>query len=1022
MALSMPFLSNGFRILILAASWVIGIHFSFAQSYRIERIGTEKGLSQGSVYALLKNSRGFMWLGTQDGLNRYDGHTFKIYYSEPERQDALQGGFVNALIEAPNGDIWVGTDYGLNQYHRQTDTFSFVKTTTDTGNTKDAAMLSACTPFAVNEKAVWYWSENEGIIQYDYLKRSKSSILPAIDYRLGLLTTTNGTTFGNDGNLWVCLSEGLMQYDTLTRQANYYFSKHPNNLAGKPTVFYCIEHAKNGLIYVGYADGFIILNPRNGQIKYINQFLNKPLGEVYDIEESNNGALWLATGVNGVVSYTAEGNWQQWIHQRNNPNSLSNNTISTIYEANDGMVWVNPDPLGVNMMIGQGNKFESVRYVAEATQSLNDPNVRCLLDFNKNLIWVGTEQGGINVWDKNKKEVIAYLTYQSKKSTSLPSQSVNQFFRDQNNQIWIATYNGLAHYLGNGQFESFYPKDNQRLGHNIIRSLCDWKPNQLLVGTEHGLFIFDKDTHIFTSIKGLEGQNIIWLTLTDKHTIWLTPFNGGCLKGTIQNNQWVTTERILTYGNVLSLLPDPARKCLWLGSNNGLLKYKEGKIDKRFTVRDGLPNAYVYAVLADRQRNIWISTNKGLASFNPEKEQFRNYQLTDGLHGYEFNNKSYLIDSAGIFYFGGTTGFTYFRPEQVRTNTFQPKVQLTDFRVNERHYQADTYIGETTEIELDYNHSTFSVHFTALDFFSNGQNVYQYRLKGWETEWITTSNTFARYVRLPAEKYVFEIKAANSDGFWSDEIRQLSIFIKPPFWQTWWFRFIAFLSVLALGIGMYRWRILSIKRFQQERLDLVVKTQEAERKQLASELHDDLGMQLSTLQIYIAELENGQTDRAATLKPILEEAIVGIRQLVRDLNPKLLFEHGLRETIEDLTRKINASASVKLDLYWINFPDNLPEAVELNIFRIIQELVNNTLKHANASAIQLQFLARDAQLVIGYEDNGRGFEIKPFTSGFGLENIHNRIQLLKGKIHFDTAPNRGVIVTIEIPHLQNTSL
>ncbi|MEZ4904419.1 MAG: two-component regulator propeller domain-containing protein [Spirosomataceae bacterium] len=896
MTFDKPFPLFFFRLFIANGCWIMGLGISLGQTYRIEHIGTDRGLSQGSVYAHLKDSRGFMWFGTQDGLNRFDGHTFKVYYSEPDVSDALQGGIVNAIVEAPNGDLWIGTDYGLNQYHRQSDTFTFIPSSS-------SVELSSCTPFATNHHAVWYWSEKEGIIQYNYIKHKKKTILPAINYRLGLLTTTNGSAFGKDGKLWVCLTEGLMQYDTLSKKETYFFSRNPQNIVGKPTILYCVNHAKNGLIYLGYADGLLIFNPQNNQIKYINQVLNKPLGEVYGISESNDGGFWLATSSNGVLRYASDGTWQQWTHQKNNPNSLANNTISTVYEANDGIVWTNPDPLGVDAMIGYGYKFNSVRYVAEETQSLNDPNVRCLLSFNKNLIWIGTEQGGINLWDKNKQRITAYIIHDPKNPRSLPSQSINQFLRDRNDQVWVATYNGLGRYVGNGQFENFYLNGKHQIGQNIVRSIAEWKPNQLLIGTEYGLYVFHKHTHVFTPIKGLENQNIIWLSCTDNQTIWLTPFNNGCLKGSIKNNQWTTNEVVAKHGNVLCMLPDSARHCTWFGSSNGLLQYKNGEIIKRFTVKDGLPNSYIYATLTDRQHNIWISTNRGLASFNPEKQQFRNYQLSDGLHGYEFNNKSYLIDSSGVFYFGGTTGFTYFKPEEVRTSTFQPKVQLTDFWIDEKHYQNDMYIGETQSIQLHYDHNTFSIFFSALDFFSNGQNQYQYRLKGWENEWITTQNAFARYVRVPASDYVFEVKAANSDGFWSDDIRQLTIRIKPPFWQTWWFRLMAALGITALGALFYRWRILSLKQRQKQRLDLIIKTQEAERKQLATELHDDLGMRLSTLQIYVAELEKDQEKRTNQLKPVLEEAIRGIRQLIHDLNPKLLFEQGLHEALEDLIKK-----------------------------------------------------------------------------------------------------------------------
>jgi signal transduction histidine kinase len=549
--------------------------------------------------------------------------------------------------------------------------------------------------------------------------------------------------------------------------------------------------------------------------------------------------------------------------------------------------------------------------------------------------------------------------------------------------------------------------------------LAEWDPRHLLVGTENGLFIFDKTTKLFIQVKGLEGINILWVDCTKSGEIWLTRFNESCWKGTIRQNKWVPNECILVGGNVLCLLKDPKRNCYWMATNNGIFKYKNGKIEQKFSTKDGLANAYVYGLLLDQQQNLWLSTNRGLSSFNPDTQQFRNYQLTDGLQGYEFNNRSYLLDNDGVFYFGGTNGFTYFRPNEIRTSTFQPPIQLTQLEINDQPAKEKGYIGETDTLNLDFDQNTFSFRFVAIDYLSNGKNKYQYRLAGLEEAWNKTENDFVRYVRVTPGDYVFEVKAANGDGFWSDNVRRLHLTILPPFWQTWWFELITTIGFITAGVGLYRWRIRELKHQQQERLELVVKTQEAERKQLATELHDDLGMRLSTLQMYLSEMEPQQNSRIAQLKPILEEAILDIRNLLQDLNPKLLFECGLRAAVEDLEYKINVVNTLKFELLWFDFPEKLPEVIEINIFRMVQELVNNTLKHAKATHITLQFLQRNEQWVIVYEDNGRGFEPKPFSSGFGLQNIENRVQLLKGNLYLDTAPERGVHVTIEIPYQQN---
>ncbi|HAO48895.1 MAG TPA: hypothetical protein DCR35_06125 [Runella sp.] len=996
---------------ILFLVWYIGLSLPlFGQTYQIERIGTDKGLSQGSVYAMLKDSRGFMWFGTQDGLNRYDGHHFKVYYSDTDQPNALHGGFVNSMIEAPNGDLWLGTDYGLNLYQRQTDDFRFFP------SAPERKTPSACSPFAVRPPFVWYWSESEGIVKLNYDTQQKTVLLADVSYDLGLLSVSNATKFGKNGRLWVSLSEGLMQYDTSSRQMRYFFSKHPKNITGNPISILKILMTKEGLMYLSHSNGVTIFDPKTTDFKHITHLNGIELNEIYDLDESPDGDIWLATSSSGLFRLSKDGKAQQFIHQKNDNNCLSNNTISSVYISKDGLVWANPDPLGINLLIGTGKKFRSIKYVAEAQNSLSDPNVRTMIEMDKNQVWVGTEQGGINVWNKQTGLVEKCFKSDPANPRSVPSSSIYHFFRDTQQQLWIATYNGLAKYLGDGAFESYFLTTKKNMGDNIFRCLAEWDTAHLLVGTENGLFLFDKSKKIFIPIKGLENISILWIDQPTPGELWLTRFNEGCWKGTLRNHEWLPQATVLVGGNALALRKDAYRNCWWIATNNGLLNYQNGRIVQKFTAKDGLTNAYIYGLLLDSQHNLWLSTNRGLSSFNPDTRQFRNYHVSDGLQGYEFNNRSYMADSEGIFYFGGTNGFTYFRPNEIRTNTFQPQIQLTHFEINYQPAQLPQYIGETSELTLNADQNTFSLGFIAIDYLSSGKNNYQYRLVNLEDNWNTTPDNLVRYVQVPPGEYIFEVKASNGDGFWSDEVRRLKITVLPAFWQTWWFRLLNLLLLIGIGIGFYRWRIQQLQRQQRERLELIIKTQEAERKQLATELHDDLGMRLSTLQMYLSEIDISQNSRASKLTPLLNEAIADIRNLLRDLNPKLLFEEGLRVAVEEVNSKLNAVGLVKFELLWLDFPEKLPEVIEINLFRIIQELINNTLKHAEATHITLQLLQRDAHWVIIYEDNGRGFERQPLSSGFGLQNIENRVQLLKGQLHFDTAPQRGVHVTIEIPH------
>jgi signal transduction histidine kinase len=410
----------------------------------------------------------------------------------------------------------------------------------------------------------------------------------------------------------------------------------------------------------------------------------------------------------------------------------------------------------------------------------------------------------------------------------------------------------------------------------------------------------------------------------------------------------------------------------------------------------------------------------------------KNFTPNDGLQGYEFNGNAFMQAANGELYFGGVNGFNRFQPDRFRSSSFNPYVHIYSLTVNEESYNNDTYVGEADNIQLDYNQNTLSLEFAALDFTSYGKNIYQYQLSGYDERWVAAGQrNYVRYANLPPGDYTFQVRAANQDGHWSNHIRKLHIHIEPPFWRKLPF---LILLVLLLALAVLAWvrqRENAIRRQQADRLRLAYDIQEQVKKDIARDLHDEIGTRLATIKLYTTQLTQqvGETPAILSLRTtifnLINDTISDVRNLLRKLNPQTLEQHGYIAAVEELFSRVNASGIINAQ-FTINeladqsgAPDGdtrLPSDVELMLYRITQELLSNSLKHANAKNLELHLWQQTDRIMLIYQDDGQGFDherIKKESTGLGIGNIESRVAILGGRIAWQSQPGSGVRVTIE---------
>lgn len=1047
----------------LITGWILLIQFGWAQTappnrsaFRVDHIGINDGLRQGSVYSMLKDSRGFLWFGTQDGLNRYDGHHFRSFQpaSRPlpgqpiKRQSgSIRGVRILGIVEDPDGNLWIGTEEGLNRYDRRRDRFDcFMATGPD-----QKPLPSRTLPFFVDKTELLYLSDAEGLVRFDHRNWRKTILSAALplsqEYDL-----PNSTVCTPTGDVWVHAPRGLIRYNRHDRTLSRYFSDRPDNRFGPARTVFAFFIDTTDIAWLGTDTGLIRFDYRRNSYQSCDRPGKHPISAVYSIAPDRHGQLWLGTQRDGLLYFDKQSRRFGQVDTFTNASQrLSEFEVSKVYVDDLGIIWANVDPNGLARIIPDAflfdglTKHQSVGNISP-DQKLTDYTVRGFLEERFDRIWI-TTLNGIDVFNPRTKRIVQrYLTDQ--RPGSLPTHNMTRcIYRDPQRRIWVGAPGGVLAF--DAKKQTFKPVQSKiltnQVSDNYVRNLVSINDTTLVAATEDGLYSLNTARRRWSKLPVLDSVNIFSLWYDGPaRQLWVgTDLKGFCCYQ-LPDQPGVPWRKIrsgLPGYMVLHLRPDPARHRMWLATDQGLVALDPATgITSIYTIRHGLANSFVYGTLADAHNVIWFSTNRGISRLDPATGTIKNFDLNDGLQGYEFNGNAFLRTAAGELYFGGVTGFNRLRPEQFRQSSLRSPVHIYTFNVNEEPFVTGEYIGERDQIDLEHSQNTISLEFAALDYRSNGRNTYQYQLKPYDPQWVMAGErNYVRYANLPPGEYEFHVKAANKDGHWNDPKRLLIIRIQPPFWET--IPFILLCTSL-LGMGIYGWvrqRENAIRQQQADWLRLAYSIQEQVKKDIARDLHDEIGTRLATIKLYTSQLtqQSGETPAILALKTtifsLINDTIGDVRNLLRKLNPQTLEQHGYVAAVEELFARVNASGVVSTNLLLDELPPThtpdsrqpattvdarLPADTEVMLYRITQELVNNSLKHANARHIELHLQRQPDRMLLTYSDDGQGFEYdkaRRMASGLGLGGIDSRIALLNGKLTWQTGLGVGTRVLIEVP-------
>lgn len=963
------------------------------------RLGRDKGLSQGWCPYVSRDSKGFVWIGSVDGLNRYDGRQIRVYRPTPSEPRGLVGNVLTSPCyeDAETGDLWFTTYNAIHRYVREFDHFD----TFQLHSPARERLVEDYYAFHLDPGGRLWLRIGTGDNGYLHLfdtRRQRDSIVCPLDGarsivigdKSGVVRQVLCSEFPNGGLEIVDLSRGFTR-KTYLREANFRLAVH-ETFAENDT-----------LVWLGLSGGIAAFNPQNGACRVYSGFERDPAGDVWSVYPYKERLLFVATKEKGLWVFDRKSRQftRRFVHEPDNPFSLPDNEVENLYIDREENLWAGHWKFGLSHVnlrkskfyippgaAGRGRSFGKIQkgpdgniwcsesgkgifiYTAggEFVDSLGlyfQGNVKRRLQGSRLIFF---PDSGFCFYGKNLLKWDG-VSRQLRFVRELPIQA-RTLVSSSSGKTIAATANGLFNVRREGDANfTFMPVDLPAPSQltNISAVFCDSRGYVYLSSNFERLFIFKENPEGFDFVRIAEGT-----------------------------------------GRSNSFLELPGGQGAWIAGTAGLLRIGPG-FDTRMLneVQDGLPNATYYGVAPDRQGRLWLSSNQGLLRYDPIIDSVNRYLPVDGLFGYEFNTGAFYQAPDGKIWAGGIGGLAVFHPDSIGVVPFRPGVQFTKILINDVALDSAKQVEVLESLDLPYAQNTLSFEFVALEFSNPAANAFKYRMGGYDDEWVESgARGFARYANLPPGHYTFEVLAANSDGLWSWPPKQMHIHIRTPFYMTWWFYLLCTMAVAGLIYAWFRYRLEQALKIERMRV------------QISSDLHDDVGtllsglaMQSEVLEITASEKDKGKLHR---IGEISRDAMARMRDTVWAIDAR-------KDKLENLLDRMREHAEETLTPRGIRFAieaehlhnkQNLPTHIRQNLYLIYKEAVTNAAKHSNGDTVSISLKKSGAGFEMRIRDNGTAAEKTWATTGLGTANMRMRAEKMGGTL--EISRENGYCVTLKV--------
>lgn len=828
---------------------------------RFQHLTVDEGLSASSVYAITQDKHGYIWLGTTDGLNRFDGYTVEVFRHIPGDRNSLPDNAIVSLFTDSRGIVWIGTaNGGVAWYDDHTHSFRSFQ-----HNPKDNHSIPGNIINTIHEdnRGLMWIGTNKGLCSYDIRTNRIQRFLPGKHAHSISDERIRDIKVAPDGTLWIATLMALNRLDPATMRFTSFFQEQfdSTTLPRNPRVRIAIDKAGNlwrGYILSNklYLDCF---DTKTYRSKRFVKSLEKPaagpgsyLISHFSAENSlnslmidKNGRLWIGSTRSGLILFLPD---RDVIYEYNqvdplNPSGLRSNTISySLYQDRSGMIWFGTIS-GAERFNPDESKFLLYRSPSVTSFSLDQKSVQALAEDASHRLWVGTSDG-LAILDRRTGK-FTHHHWSANDTQALSENFITALCRDGQGAMWVGTMNGLKMYdPAQKSYRTFYTEKNDHslAGNQITSMVCSKNGDLLIASRIGGLSIYQAKTRRFrnfkNSVPGMANVQINVVFEDQRGILWMGTRGHGLFRydrasGKLENFTKAFDDTTSLPANYVGSITQDHNGLIWVGTRSGLSRFNENtRSFTTFTDKHGLPNVRVRQLLVDDQNRIWMGSSRGISMFNEKRTTFTNYDPSDGLQGWEFSEPYAFKTHDGYFCYGGSNGFNMFHPDSIRRNLVPPEITLRRISIFDQPLARDSSYAYLKTLRLSYKQNFFSFEFAALNYDHPEKNRYACQLIGFDKRLVQLgTNRVVSYTNVPPGHYRLKVMASNNDGVWNEAGYELALIIAPPFWATTWFRLLVIASFIGAVFLFFKVRENRIRKEQS--LQTAINKQIAELKMTA---------------------------------------------------------------------------------------------------------------------------------------------------------------------------------------------
>jgi ligand-binding sensor domain-containing protein len=1017
-------------LILFASTCTIAQQSDSGNNLLFSHFTSQNGLSNDEATCVYEDKKGFIWIGTRNGLNFYTANRIVVYRNDHKDSASLPDNIINALAEDDSNHLWIATVQGLSKMNLSNRKIERIYR-------HDVSKDSLHSSFILlYDRQKRLWSADFGIDLFDpdcncFKHYYNTNYTDEQDYKLA-----NGITslFQDSKNrIWAGTHKGIYQFDPALGKFNKVVVNFQDETGDKPNyslnsvITEIFEDHQHQLWIGSWGNGLIRFFPEEKKmISFSVKLLHSSKISEFNIvsrisetkDQEGHYRFWVYSD-QGFAEFTPEDKMIFYKHSSQDGRSPSIGAARQFYASRSGILWIAKEDEGIDILDPQRQIFKTYHFNNEFySPAVQFGYVNSILN-SSDTIWIATWYGNaVYMTDKNFAIRKKWQRFPSN-SISEENNRCTDIFKDRHGNIWISTLNGLHRYNPHtSAIHSYYHDENDSTSlpsNRVVKYFEDSEGISWVFFYKRGFCKFNPATgkcyDYIQGVKNADGHTSnfsIWdLTEDAERNIWFADDTQGLWKYDRKTKTFKRVfEKELTDGHIATVTVD-ATNTVWIATRNGLGKIEKGKL-QLLTHSDGLPTNTFFGARTDKQNRLWILSNQGMILYDEKRKIVKVFKEDDGLEKASVDGVILYRLADGRMVIGGNDYVTEFEPEKIALSSAKPAVYITDLKLFGQPYSwRETKEGKTVSLTYDQNQLSFD--FAVLNYSNSQGNKFYYQLIGLDKEWRPSAQGFANYTNLDEGSYVFRVKGSNSDGTMNEEGDFVTIFISPPFWRTWWFTGISLIILSSLIYLLFRYRL-------QQALKL-----ERIRTRISTDLHDDIGSTLSSISILSNMVLREKIDSSAhnmitEIKDNSYKLMERIDDIVWSINPE-------NDTLTELLIRVKQFSSKLFEVKGIDYEFCIPEDIsgvrlpaEYNqhVYLILKESINNMVKYSECTNARIAIFLSDATLIFKIADNGRGFQSTVIHSGNGIKSMKNRARLMKGELEIVSEVERGTVIQLTI--------